>query len=455
MATKKKTVYVCAECGYESANWSGKCPSCGMWNTMKELSAESRPASRGVSSAAARPRPKKMSQLDTQSELRFASGISEFDRVLGGGAVLGSLNLVGGAPGIGKSTLLLQMCATLEADRRILYVTAEESERQLKLRAQRLGVENEELYVLAETEMEGILSSVEELQPDILILDSIQTVSTLEADSAPGSVTQVRECTMRLMRLAKEKGITVFVVGHITKEGSIAGPKVLEHMVDCVLYFEGERSTSFRILRAAKNRFGSTNEIGVFEMTEEGLRCVDNPSELLLSGRPENSPGTCVACVIEGTRPILAEVQALVAPSNYNAARRSNGIDYNRAAMLLAVLEKRGGLPVGSCDAYINVVGGLSLEEPAADLATVLAIASSYLDRPLGSDLAAIGEVGLAGEIRSVGNLNQRLSEIARLGFTRCVIPAHVRHELRCPKGLQLIPVKNVGEAVAAVLKRQ
>ncbi len=456
MANRKKSVYVCSECGHESANWAGKCPACGMWNTMKELSLEGKGAARGPAAVAgSRPKAKKMSQLDTQAEIRFTTGISEFDRVLGGGAVLGSLNLVGGAPGIGKSTLLLQMCATVEPGNRILYVTAEESERQLKLRAQRLHVENEELYVLAETELESILAVVDENEPEILILDSIQTISSLEAESAPGSVTQVRECTMRLMRLAKEKGITVFVVGHITKEGSIAGPKVLEHMVDCVLYFEGERSTSFRILRAAKNRFGSTNEIGVFEMNEEGLRCVDNPSELLLSGRPANSPGTCVACVIEGTRPILAEVQALVTPATYNAARRSNGIDYNRAAMLLAVLEKRGGIPVGSCDTYINVVGGLSLDEPAADLATVLAAASSYLDRPLGSDLAAIGEVGLAGEIRSVGNLNQRLSEIARLGFSRCVIPAHIRHEIRCPESLQLISVKNVGEAVAAVLSKK
>ena len=455
MANKKKTVYVCSECGHESANWSGKCPACGTWNTMKELNLDSRPVTKSSNGASVfRPKPKKMSQLDTESEIRFATGISEFDRVLGGGAVLGSLNLVGGAPGIGKSTLLLQMCATLEPGRRILYVTAEESERQLKLRAQRLEVDNEELYVLAETELESVLASVEDTEPDILILDSIQTVASAEVDSAPGSVTQVRECTMKLMRLAKEKGTTVFVVGHITKEGSIAGPKVLEHMVDCVLYFEGERSTSFRILRAAKNRFGSTNEIGVFEMNEEGLRCVENPSELLLSGRPANSPGTCVACVIEGTRPILAEVQALVTPSNYNAARRSNGIDYNRAAMLLAVLEKRAGLPVGSCDAYINVVGGLSLEEPAADLATILAVASSYLDRPLGAELAAIGEVGLAGEIRSVGGLNQRLSEIGRLGFTRCVIPAHIRQELRAPEGLQLIRVKNIGEAVGAVLGR-
>ena len=453
MANKKKTVYVCSECGAETANWAGKCPSCGTWNTLKELDLGEKPARRGA--PVLKKEPQKLSALGTEAETRFLTGIPEFDRVLGGGAVLGSLNLVGGAPGIGKSTLLLQMCATVESDRVLLYVTAEESERQLKLRAQRLGVESEQLYVLAETELESILAAAESLAPDILILDSIQTVASSLVDSAPGSVTQVRECTLQLMRLAKEKGLTIFVVGHITKEGSIAGPKVLEHMVDCVLYFEGERSTSFRILRAAKNRFGSTNEIGVFEMNEEGLRCVANPSELLLSGRPANSPGTCVACVVEGTRPLLAEVQALVTPSAYNAARRSNGIDYNRAAMLLAVLEKRGGLPVGSCDAYINVVGGLSLDEPAADLATVLAVASSYLDRPLGADLAAIGEVGLAGEIRSVSNLNQRLSEIARLGFARCVIPAHVRHELRKPKGLQLISVKNVAEAIGAVLGRK
>ena len=433
MANKKKTVYVCSECGAETANWAGKCPSCGMWNTLKELDLGEKPARRGA--PILKKEPQKLSALGTEAETRFLTGIPEFDRVLGGGAVLGSLNLVGGAPGIGKSTLLLQMCATVEPDRVLLYVTAEESERQLKLRAQRLGVESEQLYVLAETELESILAAAEALAPDRLILDSIQTVASSLVDSAPGSVTQV--------------------VGHITKEGSIAGPKVLEHMVDCVLYFEGERSTSFRILRAAKNRFGSTNEIGVFEMNEEGLRCVANPSELLLSGRPAESPGTCVACVVEGTRPLLAEVQALVTPSAYNAARRSNGIDYNRAAMLLAVLEKRGGLPVGSCDAYINVVGGLSLDEPAADLATVLAVASSYLDRPLGADLAAIGEVGLAGEIRSVSNLNQRLSEIARLGFARCVIPAHVRHELRKPKGLQLISVKNVAEAIGAVLGRK
>ena len=453
MANKKRTVYVCTECGQETANWAGKCPSCGTWNSLKELALDAAATRKGSpASRSLRAVPKKMKELDSEAETRFLTGIPEFDRVLGGGAVLGSLNLVGGAPGIGKSTLLLQMCAKLQPDQRVLYVTAEESERQLKLRAQRLAVENDELYVLAETELESVLAAVEDLAPDVLILDSIQTVSSAEVDSAPGSVSQVRECTLRLMRLAKEKGTTIFVVGHITKEGSIAGPKVLEHMVDCVLYFEGEQNTSFRILRAAKNRFGSTNEIGVFEMDEDGLRCVANPSELLLSGRPENSPGTCVASVMEGTRPLLAEIQALVTPAGYNASRRSNGIDYNRAAMLLAVLEKRGGIPVGNCDTYINVVGGLDLDEPAADLATVLAAASSYLDRPLGSDLAAIGEVGLAGEIRSVSDLEQRLTEIARLGFHRCVIPAHVRRELRRPEGLELIPVKSVGEAVSAVL---
>ena len=396
-----------------------------------------------------------MEELDTNEEIRFTTGISEFDRVLGGGAVLGSLVLVGGAPGIGKSTLLLQMCAATGRERRILYVTGEESERQLKLRADRLGVSGADIYVLAETDLESIMTAADSVKPEIVIIDSIQTISHADISSAPGSITQVRECTMRIMRLCKEKNLTVFVVGHINKEGSIAGPKVLEHMVDCVLYFEGERSTSFRILRAAKNRFGSTNEIGVFEMADNGLACVENPSERLLSGRPENCPGTCVACVIEGSRPILAEVQALVTPSAYNAARRSNGVDYNRAAMLLAVLEKRGGLSVSGCDSYINVIGGLSLEEPAADLATALAVASSYLDRPLGADLAAIGEIGLSGEIRSVSALNQRLSEIVRLGFKRCVIPSHRKDDIRAPSGLRLIPVRSISEAIAAVLARE
>lgn len=455
MSPKQKTIYCCSECGNETANWAGKCPSCGAWNTLTEVKLE-QSGNRKSSYTKLRdiPKPKKISELDMSSEIRFSTGISEFDRVLGGGAVVGSLVLVGGAPGIGKSTLLLQMCGHVDRGRKILYVTGEESERQLKLRAVRLGVDSAEIYVLAETDINSIISSIDQLMPDIVIIDSIQTVSDGDVASAPGSISQVRECTMRIMRVTKDKGLTVFVVGHINKEGSIAGPKVLEHMVDCVLYFEGERNTSFRILRAAKNRFGSTNEIGVFEMVENGLSCVENPSEVLLSGRPDNAPGTCVACVVEGTRPILAEVQALVSPAVYNASRRSNGIDYNRAAMLLAVLEKRGGLAVSGCDAYINVIGGLDLDEPAADLATVLAIASSFLDRPLGTELAAIGEVGLSGEIRSVSVINQRLSEIARLGFKRCIIPAHVKDEAKKINGLKLIPVRNIGEAVAAVLRK-
>lgn len=454
MATKQKTIFCCSECGGETSNWAGKCPSCGAWNTLQEvrLDANLRTRMSGRQSTARISRPKRIAELDSSKEIRFLTGISEFDRVLGGGAVIGSLNLVGGAPGIGKSTLLLQMCGRAVGERTILYVTGEESERQLKLRANRLHVENEALYVLAETDLDTILSVIDELQPEIVIVDSIQTMSDGEVASAPGSISQVRECTMRLMRASKEKSLTMFVVGHINKEGSIAGPKVLEHMVDCVLYFEGERSTSFRILRAVKNRFGSTNEIGVFEMDEDGLRCVENPSEMLLAGRPDNSPGTCVACVMEGTRPLLAEIQALVTPSGYNASRRSNGIDYNRAAMLLAVLEKRGGLPVGSCDAYINVVGGLELDEPAADLATVLAIASSFLDRPLGMDLAALGEVGLSGELRSVSAMNQRLSEISRLGFKRCIIPSQSRVEIPVLDDLQLISVRSIGEAIGAVL---
>ena len=453
MAKKEKSVYCCRECGYETANWAGKCPSCGTWNSFAEIKLDNTSPAKSARDRVGRARAKKISALDMTEEIRLSTGIVELDRVLGGGAVTGSLVLVGGAPGIGKSTLLLQMCGNLP-ERKILYVTGEESERQLKLRAVRLGVDGENILVLPETDLGVIVDCINAEEPEVIIIDSIQTVSGDDVSSAPGSVSQVRECTMRIMRLTKEKGLTVFVVGHITKEGSIAGPKVLEHMVDCVLYFEGERNTSFRILRAAKNRFGSTNEIGVFEMDENGLKCVENPSEMLLSGRPENAPGTCVACVIEGSRPLLAEVQALVTPSNYNASRRSNGVDYNRAAMLLAVIEKRGGLPVSSCDAYINVIGGLSLDEPAADLATALAIASSYIDRPLGADLAAIGEIGLSGEIRSVSMINHRLTEISRLGFRRCVIPAHVRDEIKRPEGLELIPVKTIRETILSVLKK-
>ena len=451
---KERTIYVCSECGSETPNWAGKCPACGSWNTLKELKITAgRTKNRQVSSSDPEIRPKRIADLSLAEELRFMTGIPELDRVLGGGAVNGSLNLIGGAPGIGKSTLLLQMCGAVASNFVVLYITGEESERQIRLRADRLHVSGDQLYVFAETDLDRIVTAIDTVSPDIVIIDSIQTVSDNSVQSTPGSMTQIRECTMRIMRLTKEKGLTVFLIGHITKDGTIAGPKILEHMVDCVLYFEGEQDTSFRILRAVKNRYGSTNEIGVFEMEANGLRCVDNPSEMLLSGRPEHASGTCVTCVMEGTRPILAEIQALVTanPRN-NASRRSNGIDYNRSAMLLAVLEKRGGLPVANCDTYINVVGGLYLEEPAADLATMLSLASSYLDRPVGDDLAAIGEIGLSGELRQVSALNQRLSEIARLGFKRCMIPAGGRERAEQIPGLQLIPVKNVRQAISVVL---
>jgi len=449
---RQKTVFCCSECGNETVKWSGRCTACGAWDSLVEVKLDTK--SKGSTKrATSKKTPKLISELDTEAELRFSTGIGELDRVLGGGAVKGSLVLVGGAPGIGKSTLLLQLCGLVEGEMKILYVTGEESERQLKMRAQRLGVDNGQIYVLAETGLTEVLEAADELEPDIMIVDSIQTMFDSEVSSAPGSVSQVRECTMSIMRMTKEKGFTTFVVGHINKEGNIAGPKVLEHMVDCVLYFEGERSTSFRILRAGKNRFGSTNEIGVFEMVDTGLKELQNPSEILLSGRPDNAPGTCVTCVIEGSRPILAEIQALVAPATYNAGRRStNGIDYNRATLLLAVLEKRGGMAVSGCDAYINVIGGLELDEPAADLATMLAIASSFRDLPLGRDLAAVGEVGLSGEIRSVNSLNMRLSEIARLGFKRCVIPAHIKDDIKKPDGLEIISVKNIREAIKATL---
>lgn len=455
---KQKTVFCCTDCGNETPNWAGRCPKCGSWNTLKEVTLDVQPKGSRTRVAAVRQEnkaPKRISDLDASAEIRFSTGISEFDRVLGGGAVEGSLILVGGAPGIGKSTILLQMCGKVGENRKILYVTGEESERQLKLRANRLGVNSSSVYVLSETDVSSVMESIDRTNPEIVIIDSIQTISDYNSDSAPGSVSQVKECTMRLMRVAKEQGFTVFIVGHVNKEGSLAGPKVLEHMVDCVLYFEGEQNTSFRLLRAAKNRFGSTNEIGVFEMRDTGLSSVENPSEMLLSGRPENTPGTCVTCVMEGTRPLLAEIQALLTSGGYNASRRCNGLDYNRAAMLLAVVEKRGGLSVIGCDTYINVIGGLTLDEPSADLATVLAISSSYLERPLGSDLAAIGEVGLSGEIRSVSAINQRLSEIARLGFRCCVIPAHVKGEIKKITGLEIIPVKNVYEAIRTVLKKQ
>lgn len=450
---KPKTIFYCTECGNETPKWQGKCSACGAWNTIVEQPAAEakKKAAAGNSVQTREPRP--IAEVEAADELRFHTGMNELDRVLGGGAVQGSLVLVGGAPGIGKSTLMLQICDNLCRFSKVLYVSGEESERQIKLRAQRLGIRSEGLYLLSETNLDDIMAAVENIKPDILIVDSIQTIYNGDSNSSPGSVAQVKECTMTLMHLAKGLGITVFVVGHINKEGSLAGPKVLEHMVDCVLHFEGEEHNSYRILRAAKNRFGATNEIGVFEMGDQGLTEVPNPSEALLSGRPQNTPGSCVTCVMEGVRPVLAEVQALLSPSGYGTSRRSsNGFDHNRAMMLLAVLEKRGGLMLSNCDSYVNVIGGLTVTEPAADLALTMALASSFRDKPVPYDLAAIGEVGLTGELRAVHALNQRLSEVRRLGFTKCLIPARNSGKLIVPEGLELIRVSTIRQAIAVLI---
>ena len=451
---KTKTVYYCTECGNESPKWQGKCTACGAWNTLVEHIEKTALPGRAKSAPVGASRtPQKLSVITSDDEIRFSTGMGELDRVLGGGAVAGSLVLVGGAPGIGKSTLLLQICSSLCRGRSVLYVSGEESERQLKMRAQRIGTQSDDLYILSETSLSDILEATNTIQPDILIVDSVQTLYREENDSAPGSVSQVKDCTMALMQLSKAEGITVFVVGHINKDGAIAGPKVLEHMVDCVLYFEGDPNSSYRLLRAAKNRFGSTNEIGVFEMADTGLIEVPNPSQMLLEGRPEGASGTCVACVMEGTRPVLAEVQALVSKTSFNVPRRTaDGFDFNRAALLLAVAEKRCNMKLSAFDAYINVIGGLRLDEPGADLPVVLAIASSYRDAVIPSDLVAIGEVGLTGEIRSVSHLNQRLGEVARLGFKSCIIPRNGTEKLEIPAGLTVYRVRNLQEAIAIIL---
>ena len=453
---KAKTVFYCTNCGNETPRWQGKCPACGAWNTIEEHI--EKPAAASGSRAKSSPvgqsrRPQRLQEIPIDGETRFSTGMGELDRVLGGGAVAGSLVLVSGAPGIGKSTLLLQICNSLCTGRKVLYVSGEESERQLKLRAERLGVSPEALFVLSETRLSDILEAVAETKPDILIVDSIQTLYNEENDSSPGSVSQVKDCTMSMMQLSKSNGITVFVVGHINKDGNIAGPKVLEHMVDCVLYFEGDPNSSYRLLRAAKNRFGSTNEIGVFEMRDAGLVEVPNPSQMLLEGRPEGASGTCVSCVMEGTRPVLAEVQALVAKTPLNVPRRaSDGFEFNRAVLMLAVMEKRAGMKMSLFDAYINVIGGLRLDEPGADLPIVLALASSYRDQCIPDDMVAIGEVGMTGEIRSVSHMNQRLAEIARLGFKKCMIPRGGSEKLDIPEGLAVYRVRNIREAIETAL---
>ena len=452
--SKTRTVFFCTNCGNESLKWMGRCPGCGAYNTIEEHIEKPMAAGRAKSAPVGQSRrPQRIREVTSGGELRFSTGMGELDRVLGGGAVAGSLVLVGGAPGIGKSTLLLQSCVQLCAGRRVLYISGEESEKQLKLRAERLGVSPEDLYILSETRLSDVVAAIEATQPDILIVDSIQTLYNEENDSSPGSVSQVKDCTMTMMQLSKSQGITVFVVGHINKDGNIAGPKVLEHMVDSVLYFEGDPNTSYRLLRAAKNRFGSTNEIGVFEMMDTGLVEVPNPSQMLLEGRPEGASGTCVSCVMEGTRPVLAEVQALVTKTSFNVPRRAaDGFDFNRAVLLMAVLEKRAGMKLNAFDAYINVIGGLRLDEPSADLSVALAVASSYRDLPIADELVAMGEVGLTGEIRAISNMNQRLGEVSRLGFKKCIIPRSGSDKLEIPAGLTVYRVRNLLEAIETAL---
>lgn len=424
MAGKAKAVYVCNQCGFESAKWNGRCQSCGEWNTFEEVIVQ--PSSRGAGRkpVSVSAQISELSAIDTDGDVRYPTGSMELDRVLGGGLVKGSLVLLGGEPGIGKSTLLLQICQYLGDEHTILYVSGEESIRQIKLRADRLGVSTPNLYLLSMTDAEVICDTIASEKPEIVIIDSIQTMAVGGVTSSPGSITQVRECTNLFMHTAKAEEVPIFLVGHVNKDGAIAGPKVMEHIVDAVLYFEGDRNLSYRILRAVKNRYGSTNEIGVFEMDDAGLREVENPSQMLLEGRPLNVSGTCVACVMEGTRPILAEVQALATKSGLTAPRRmATGFDFNRTAILLAVLEKRAGLFFGTLDVYINIIGGLRLDEPAADLPVAIALYSALLDKPVDEGLIAFGEIGLGGEIRNISHASQRISEAERLGFTKCIIP--------------------------------
>lgn len=449
MAQKSKSVYICSECGCESPKWYGKCPSCGEWNTMnEELRAPATRAGNPPAAGMGRARPQRIEDINPQGEERYKTGMEELDRVLGGGIVRGALMLIGGDPGIGKSTLLLQICAHLGERLRILYVSGEESERQIKLRADRLGVCNDGVYVLCETDVGTIVESMLCEKPDVVIIDSIQTMNLAEVASSPGSVTQVRECSAAIMRAAKSADIPVFIVGHVNKDGAIAGPKVMEHIVDCVLYFEGDRHTSYRMLRCVKNRYGSTNEIGVFEMRDKGLSEVENPSMMLLSGRPKNVSGTCVACAMEGTRPILAEVQGLVSPTGFgNPRRMSTGFDNNRLTLLLAVLEKRAGYFFSNLDAYINVVGGLRLDEPAADLPVALSLVSSLKDTPVNEGVVAFGEVGLAGEIRSVSHADARISEAARLGFTRVILPYHNLSSITARTDIEIVGARTIRDA--------
>ncbi len=451
---KIKTVFFCRECGYESAKWMGQCPSCHEWNSMTEQEIrEGSGERRGLRAPAATAAPVRLSEIDTTEEDRTSTGIEELDRVLGGGVVPGSLILVGGDPGIGKSTLLLQTCRELTAKgKKLIYISGEESVRQIRMRADRLGSFNDRLSLLCETDLTAISDILKKEKPDAAVIDSIQTMYNEDISGTPGSVSQVRESTAVLLQLAKSLGIAIFIVGHVTKEGTVAGPRMLEHMVDTVLYFEGDRHGSYRVLRGVKNRFGSTNEIGVFEMESEGLREVKNPSEYLLSGRVKNASGTVTACMIEGSRPILLEIQALVCQTAFGIPRRqATGADLNRINLLMAVLEKRVGMHLGTCDAYVNVAGGMKIVEPAVDLAIAMAVTSSFLNKPVSDGTLAIGEVGLSGEVRGVNQIEARVAEAAKLGYERCIIPKVNAARLKSIHGIKLIEAESVRDAIEII----
>lgn len=451
MAAKKKTMFFCQNCGYESAKWMGQCPGCREWNTFVEETVSIKSV-KGQQKTSVQ-EPVTLKEISIQEDSRIETGIKELDRVLGGGIVPASMVLVGGDPGIGKSTLLLQVCQKLSSKgKHVLYISGEESLKQIKMRAARIGDFADSLYLLCETNLADIKAVIEKKKPDVVVIDSIQTMYNEEISSAPGSVSQVRESTGVLMQIAKGLGVAVFIVGHVTKDGNVAGPRVLEHMVDTVLYFEGDRHASYRILRGVKNRFGSTNEIGVFEMREKGLEEVHNPSEYMLNGRPMNASGSVVACSMEGTRSILMEIQALICKTNFGMPRRTAaGCDYNRVNLLMAVLEKRAGLRLSECDAYVNIAGGIKMNEPAVDLGIVLAIISSYRDVPISDKVVAFGEVGLSGEVRAVSMAEQRVMECKKLGFEKVVLPKASYRAIKNCKGIELCPVENVKEAVEAI----
>ena len=453
MAKAKATAFFCGECGYESAKWMGQCPACKQWNTFVEEPTGKKDSASGRIRPVQKAKPALLSEISIEEKDRVSTGYQELDRVLGGGVVGGSLVLVGGDPGIGKSTLLLQVCRNLAAKgQKVLYISGEESLKQIKLRANRIGTVTGELLFLCETSLDVIGETIREVKPDIVIIDSIQTMFREEIASAPGSVSQVRESTSLLMQIAKGDGISIFIVGHVTKEGVVAGPRVLEHMVDTVLYFEGDRHASYRILRGVKNRFGSTNEIGVFEMRQEGLIQVENPSEFMLEGRPKGASGAVVACAMEGTRPILLEVQALVTQSNLGIPRRTSaGTDYNRVNLLMAVLEKRCHYEMGRYDAYVNIAGGMKMNEPALDLAILMALVSSLKDRPVEASTIVFGEVGLSGEVRAVSMAEQRVHEAVKLGFETCILPQICLDKMNKTDKLRLIGVRSVREAIGVL----